>query len=153
MRLIHHDHAVMRKVRVELHLLKKDAIGHYLYGGIGRGCVFKPHLVSDNAWNGRIQLARDEVAHRQRRDASGLGNADYPFRGIARLIENDGELCGFSRPSGTLNDNDLVRGESLKNFGFLLIDRQIVRMYHMIKCNVREELSPVSDIPIGGAFC
>ena len=55
----------------------------------------------------------------------GLGDADEAVPGIARLVEDDGQLGGLARARRALDDDDLVVLERLEDSLLLLVDGEL----------------------------
>ena len=129
-RLVHDHHLVLAQIAVELDLLQQYAVGHDLdRAGAGRR-VLEPHLVGDQVFRNAVRgghLPLQVPAHRDRRDAPGLGDADTRRASVAVLVQQPGDLRGLAGAGRALHHDRAVLVERSQDAPAVPVDRHVQR--------------------------
>ena len=136
--LVDHQHVVLVHIRIELHLLNEDAVGHHLDARLGARVIVEAHLVSDQVADLRPGLLRgrgltgipghfrevglrrcavdgDLVRHRHTGDAPRLGHPDAALHRDPCVVEHARDLGRLSAACRALEyDDGFVAQESDK---------------------------------------
>src|SRR5208283_781209 len=121
--------AVPRQQAVALQFLEEDPVRHHLDDSLIVRLVFEAHRVAHDLRDDRVDLPGYELGHRHRGNAARLGYPDHALRGVAGLVEDQGNLRRLARAGGAFHDDDLVALQRSQYFLALLVDRQPVGVH------------------------
>src|SRR6266480_737509 len=143
-RLVDDERVVSAELAVPLGLGQQDAVGHDLDVGAWAHFVGEADLVADRASKLGLQLPGDARSGGARCDPARLGMPYESLDPSAQIEADLGQLRALARAGFTAHDDDLMRGDGLRDLLAPRADRQLGR-----KLGTRHERATLLDFGRG----
>ena len=143
-RLVDDQRVVLPQFPVALRLGEQDAVSHDLDIGARANFVREADLVADRASEFGLQLLSNARSGGARSDPARLGMPYESLDASAQIEADLGKLRGLARAGFAAHDDDLMRGDALRDLLAPRADRQLGR-----KLRARDERAALLDLGRG----